>query len=1077
MSSSPQAPSGGFEWSSDRIRGLLDVAPDGVLIIDGDDVIVQVNPVALEHIGAPRSDVIGLPAQEFLVAFEGTSVPDHYERLRREGGSVEFEEYVPALGGWYRFFADTGALGDGMMLIFVREVTGHRLIERRARMLSAVGQAVGQTRTMGETLRAALAVVRSELEFDLAELWVAGMDAPRLLAVDHEEARTDLDTMVLEWVMARGQGPTASKEGLPNWPDLEVVAITLIPASADHPLMLRALRHPPMVVDDSASVLDASAIALGNILDQRRAQLEVEQFFELTREYVVIMTDDGRLRRVNPVVAESLGYDGISELIGLHIDEVIHPDDVEATRDNLELTVATGQPVERFVQRVLAADGSYRWISWNAQGSAEERMVFATGRDVTDERADRLQRHALDVALRGVLAGDPLPLTLGRFAEVVESTDRVSGCAIVLVEQDGSAGRPVLRVMAAASLPDRFTATFDGCEPDAAPGGIGAVILADEPVISVRLSADPRWASAHDVATEHGLDAVCALPLRGADDRVLGALVVAAASAEALEDVHWDKVHAVLGLAGLALESTRSVEALAVNEERFRIIAEVITDAVFERSADGRWTTDAFTTIFGHPIPDDGVDDEWWLERVHVDDRDDVRASLATAIDQGATTWEVEYRFARRDGEMADVRVRARLLRDHDGRMLSMLGGMLDVTERRELERQYHRALRVESLGTLAGGIAHDLNNSLSPIIMGAELMAEFDLDPEAADILDTISAAARRSAGMVRNILTYARGIDGPRRSVGVDELVSSVAKMVRDTFPKHIEVIAPLARSGLVVRGDPTQIHQVLMNLAVNARDAMPTGGTLRIAVDAVDDPAVGGADDQDGSLAGLGVGSFARIRVADSGTGMSAAVRQRIFEPFFTTKPRSEGTGLGLPTALSIARGHGGGLAVSTRPGRGTTVDLYLPLVDRSSIVDRGSPVVDEAGVDGRGTHGECLTVLVVDDEAAIRGMLRQMLESLGHRVVEASDGGEAVMALSGLDADVLLTDVMMPGLDGVELVETLREAGRTLPVIAMTGLTDDSRSLQFPEGSIAAMLAKPFDRAALIAALDTATAATT
>lgn len=1056
-----------FRWSSDRIRGLLDVTPDGVLIIDGDDVIVQVNPVALEHLGSTRADVIGLRAADFLHAFDGTSLPATYADLRRSGGSIEFEEYVPALNGWYRFFADAEALGDDMMLVFVREVTGHRLIERRSRLLAAVGKAVEAAGTMGETLRTAIAVARTELEFELAELWGTGGERPRLLAVDHDDDRSDLDAMVIDWVMSQGQGPgVAPGDTLPVWPGLDGTATVTVPVAGDHPLLLRVSRAQPIEIDDSASVLDASAVALGNILDQRRAQLELEQFFELTREYVVIMSADGRLRRVNPAVSENLGFPVAAPLADVSITDVVHPDDIEATRANLQLTVATGEPVERFIQRVLAADGRYRWISWNAQGSAEEQMIFATGRDVTDERADRLSRQALDTALRGLLAGDPLAVTLRRFAEVVAAVDRVDGCAVALLDRR-PAGGGVLRVPAAASMPAAFIEAFDDCDPAAAPGGIGAVLADHEPGITVRLGADPRWEPLHAVAAAHGIDAVCTLPLRGADERVLGVLVVTAASSEALEEIHWDRVHAVLSLAGLAVESARSVEALAANEERFRIVAEVVTDAVFERSADGRWITDAFETIFGHPVPAGGVDDEWWLARVHPDDRAEVGGSLTNAIEEGAATWEVEYRFVRGDGSMADVRVRARLRRDPSGRFTGLLGGMLDVTERRELERQYLRALRVESLGTLAGGIAHDLNNSLSPIIMGADLLAEYDLDPEAADILETVAAAARRSAGMVRNILTYARGIDGPRGVVAVDELVTSVAKMVRDTFPKHIDVVVPTTDSGLLVRGDPTQIHQVLVNLAVNARDSMPAGGTLSMTVDAVDDPAVGGPDDQDGSLAGLGVGSFVRVRVADTGTGMSSAVRERIFEPFFTTKSRSEGTGLGLPTALSIARGHGGGLAVSTRPGQGTTVDLYLPLVERASVDD--TDALAPGGQDAPAAETRRLTVLVVDDEAAIRGMLRQMLESLGHRVVEASDGGEAVMVLSGLEADVLLTDVMMPGVDGVELVETIREAGLTIPVIAMTGLTDDRRSLQFREGSIATMLSKPFDRAALLDAL--------
>ena len=371
------------------------------------------------------------------------------------------------------------------------------------------------------------------------------------------------------------------------------------------------------------------------------------------------------------------------------------------------------------------------------------------------------------------------------------------------------------------------------------------------------------------------------------------------------------------------------------------------------------------------------------------------------------------------------------------------------ATERKQLEEQFLRAQRMEGIGTLAGGIAHDLNNILTPIVIGTELLKEAGLNSENQRMLNNIELSARRGANLVKQVLTFARGEKGMREALNIGAIVHGMGTIATNTFPKNIIVRHDVANDLPTVNGDRTQLEQVLLNLCVNARDAMPQGGGLSITGRATN------VDKKQASrYPGVMPGKFVEIGVADSGTGIAPEIIHRIFEPFYTTKSVGQGTGLGLSTVLGIVRGHGGFVEVTSELNRGSAFRVYLPAAqtsDASAAVNDGKAAAVPRG------KGEL--ILVVDDEAPVLETTKKALITFGYRVVTASNGAEAldVVALHGSTITAVVTDMMMPVMDGRQLISALRYTRPTLPIVTVSGL--DSAADLLPS-EVRYHLAKPY-----------------
>ena len=380
-----------------------------------------------------------------------------------------------------------------------------------------------------------------------------------------------------------------------------------------------------------------------------------------------------------------------------------------------------------------------------------------------------------------------------------------------------------------------------------------------------------------------------------------------------------------------------------------------------------------------------------------------------------------------RDDKSVIVQARATLIRDQSGQPKSLLIINTDITERKQLEEQFLRAQRLESLGSLVGGIAHDLNNALVPIILGVDILREQALPPDARRMVATMETSARRSADMIKQMLLFARGGELVKTVIRVDKLVKEMARTIADTFPKSIKCAVKVAKDSWPVSGFPTQLHQVLMNLCVNARDAMPRGGTLTLAAENVTLTLPEAACHK-----GVKPGNYLCLTVADTGTGIPPDIAEKIFQPFFTTKGLGKGTGLGLSTCQNIAKGHGGFITVQSRAGAGAEFKFFLPAADgRLPEADSAGKAPPPAG------HGE--RILVVDDEEAILAITRAALQNYGYHVVTAGSGPEAITRLAQ-DAGgihLVISDFAMPVMDGGATVAALRKIRPGLKVILASG----------------------------------------
>jgi PAS domain S-box-containing protein len=422
--------------------------------------------------------------------------------------------------------------------------------------------------------------------------------------------------------------------------------------------------------------------------------------------------------------------------------------------------------------------------------------------------------------------------------------------------------------------------------------------------------------------------------------------------------------------------------------------------------------------------------------------------------------WSGEFVAKTRGAHRITVLASWTLMRDDQGAPRSILSIDTDVTERKQLESQFLRAQRLESLGTLAGGIAHDLNNLLAPIVMGVDLLRDGARDESSRMVLRNIERSAMRGTELVKQVLSFARGVEGARVSVNLRHIVRDTEGIVESTFPKNIRFEASVPRDLWLVVCDPTQLSQVLLNLAVNARDAMPGGGVLTVS--ACNER----IDEQFASMRpGVTAGPYVRVDVRDTGTGIPPDVLGRIFDPFFTTKEPGKGTGLGLSTVLGIVRNHGGFVDVESKIGAGTAFKVYFPAqAEEAAEPGSASPFASPA----RG-RGEC--VLVVDDEASILEITRQTLEAFGYRVLTAEDGAQATALFASHrdEVAVVITDMMMPVMDGPSLIAALRGIEPKVRIVAASGYNAQENVIRARNLGVEHFLAKPFTAETLLTLL--------
>ncbi|MDF2772186.1 MAG: Blue-light-activated protein [Geminicoccaceae bacterium] len=737
-----------------------------------------------------------------------------------------------------------------------------------------------------------------------------------------------------------------------------------------------------------------------NLTERRSAERERDRFFSLSADMFCIASFGGRFLRVNPAFCETLGYD-VDELLATPVIDLVHPDDrhaaVEAAR-----VLATGNVSQRYENRVRCKDGGYKWLAWTAQSTAQEQsLVYAVARDVTEQKRAEERLRASEEWYRLLFDANPLPLwvydieTLA-FLAVNDAAVKHYGYSreefLRLRIIDIRPEEDVSKLLAAARAPNR---------PDL-EGGVwrhrtkdGRTILVEVVTHAITVLDRPaRLTLAHDVTERKRAER----ELRETND-TLQTLIQASPLAIV-----------TTGVTGIVSEWNVAAE---------RMFGWVAGD------------------VIGRPIP-----------IVPAEQLEEDMRRMSVSGEHSFSGYET--RCVRKDGTLVDVYVSTALLRGGGG-VLGTVWVMADVTERKVMEEQLRQAQKMDAVGQLAGGVAHDFNNLLTVITSYGQFLLNGlpEHDPRRADA-HQITQAAARAASLTRQLLAFSRRQVLQPQILDLNEVIGDMEKLLRRVISEDISLVTQFESNIGAVRADRGQIEQVVMNLVVNARDAMPAGGALAISTRVVHLDAAYAR-----RHAGVNPGPHVVFSVRDTGMGMDAATQDRVFEPFFTTKPKGKGTGLGLSTVYGIVRQSGGHIDVRSTPGRGTTFDIMLPQVS-GAIPARAEHALDIAMP--RGTE----TVLVVEDEEAVRLIVRRVLQEQGYDMIEARDGHEAlrVCAQRGDEIDLVLSDVIMPGMGGRQLARALAATRPNLPVLFMSGYNDDGELGGGAADAQSAVLAKPF-----------------
>lgn len=765
---------------------------------------------------------------------------------------------------------------------------------------------------------------------------------------------------------------------------------------------------------------------------------------ESSPDLVVLSSPEGRILYLNRRAREVLDVPAGPLAAGLHLDS-LHPPGVRpqlwdqavpaAMRDGTwsgeSLMVTRNGREVPVAQTIVAHRG--------ANGAIE--YLSAVLRDLTAWKRAEAIVNGQNQVLEMIAGGEPVAETLTTLSRVIEAQAEEMFCSILLAEDDGQH----LRHCAGPRLPAEYVAAIDRVAVAPDQGACGAAAFQRAFVITADIATDPHWERVRTVALAHGLRACWSTPIFDADHRLLGTFAVYLRTPGEPTERQRQLTDVAVHMAAICLSR-------AVAERRLREQADILnlaSDTIIVVDGAQRvtfWNRGAERT-FG---PTAGqVAGRTLAEVFGADAEKEFEPGRSATL--AGQPWHGELRLSDRAGQPHIMETRLTPIRDEAGQLEGGLLIATDVSARKRIEEQFFRAQRLESIGMLAAGIAHDLNNVLAPILLAAPMLRDHATDPSDLRMISTLEKSAERGAGLVRQILGFAHGADGAHRLLQPKHLLRDAAGFMEETFPKTIEVDQSFPSDLWPVKGNPTQLHQVLLNLCVNARDAMPGGGTLTLrGENAVLDETAAAA------IEGGLPGPFVVFHVQDTGTGIAPDVLARMWEPFYTTKASGKGTGLGLSTVRGIVESHGGFVSVHTIPGRGTTFRVHFPAAEFASGEPAGGTPVS---VIARGM-GEL--VLVVDDEPGIRNMAAAILARHGYRVLTAADGAEAIalFAPRSKEIRVVITDLSMPNLDGAALAGVVQRINPAVKIIAVSGHgVDADGELHAPPVSDA-FIVKPF-----------------
>lgn len=709
---------------------------------------------------------------------------------------------------------------------------------------------------------------------------------------------------------------------------------------------------------------------------------------------------------------------------------LVHPEDLPMLNATI-LEAARTMTLWTYTFRVRHPRKGLVWIEGRSTPQLEEDgCILWHGflLDVTErKRAETLadgQRQVLEMIAKGA----PLPATLDKLLRTFEAQSEEMYCSILLLDAEGKH----LRHGAAPRLPAEYTRAIDGVAIGPGVGSCGTAAFLGEPVYVRDIATDPLWAGYRDIALAHGLRACWSTPIFDTERLVLGTFAIYYSQPNWPREQHVRMVDIATHTAAIAISRHRSEAALRFTQERFAQLAENIREVFWMTDIKKNqmlYVSPAYEKIWGRTCASLYQSPRAWLEAIHPADRERVQHAALTK--QRVGEYNEEYRIIQPDGSMRWIHDQAFPIRDAKGEVYRIAGVAEDITEHKRIEEQFLQSQKMEAVGQLAGGVAHDFNNLLTVIQSSAALLADPETQPgsaEAADLVQQIHEAARRAASLTRQLLLFSRKQIMQPANLDLNEIAVNMTKMLQRILGEDIALQCSYAPQLPLIHADAGMVEQVLLNLAVNSRDAMPGGGRLLVATRS------GTLDEKQVQQHPDAVpGTYVSLQVTDTGCGIAAEHLRRIFEPFYTTKEVGKGTGLGLATVYGIVKQHRGWITVASEINHGTTFQIYFPAL---SGVEK-LPTNAAAACDLlRGT--EC--ILVVEDEPALRTLVGSLLERCGYRVLRANSGVEALVVWNRHrdEIELLLTDIIMPdGMSGHELAAQLKGERPDLKVIFTSG----------------------------------------
>jgi PAS domain S-box-containing protein len=668
----------------------------------------------------------------------------------------------------------------------------------------------------------------------------------------------------------------------------------------------------------------------------------------------------------------------------------------------------------------------------------------------------------------------PLPKILDVLCTHIEQRHAGLHCSVLLLDADGT----TLRHGAAPSLPSAYSSLVDGVKIGPCAGSCGTAAYRKQAVVVCDIATDPLWANCRQFALPHGLRACWSSPIVSQDGKVLGTFAVYYCEPRTPDAEHVQLVAHATHLAGIAIEHDRAKGELRAAEARYRTLVEHLPAITYiaELGAGGPWhyVSPQIETMLGFTPAEWLSDPMNWMNHIYPEDRE-IALAAENLFQETHDLFQAEYRMCARDGRVLWFRDEGVLLKQSESRGLLMQGVMYEITERKRLEDQLRHSQKLEAVGQLAGGVAHDFNNLLMLIQAHNEHLREHLAadDPARKDALQ-IENAVTRAASLTAQLLTFSRKNVLRPKILDLNLVLGDVGKMLHRLIGENIEVNIVPAASPVRVKADPGQMEQVILNLAVNARDAMPAGGRLTITASEVE------LDENDSrNHEGAPAGKYVMLSVSDTGSGMDTETQAHIFEPFFTTKAPGKGTGLGLATVYGVVKQSDGWIWVDSKPGRGTTFQIYLPRVqefvaneasieeiaprESQALKESTSRIVPALETSAKGTE----TVLVVEDQDGIRDIVRESLRRNGYKVLIANDGEEALQMAAAYPDPIhlLITDLVMPNIGGRELAQRLTPQRPTMKVLFMSGYSEQSALEIEATSQSATVLQKPFSLDAL------------